>query len=575
MSNQRSFTKISDEEIEWLDNLFNPIYHGEVRLTHDGANNRYVVNWYDTELFSYSSLELNTVNERTSASAFVRLHQEHTNLTDKSKQQATEIQQLKEQIATLNRKIFGTSSEQSKPQSLDVDMGEQAPSTDTKLQSAKILKLSPKNSGRKPLPPELPRETVIYTLPEEEQSCPCCNNRLCKCDEEIIERISVIPEHYRVIRHVQTKYVCRACEKFTLARAPKSMIPGSSYGSPEFLANVAVKRYQYGLPYYRQEQIFNSAGLPFNRTTLANLIISCADKLTPLYELLKEELLSQSVIHADETTFQVLKEPGRKADSTSFIWLYRSVKNELRPVVLFDYQETREGKHPKKFLTGNSEHIFNGYLCVDGYSGYNNISNVERIGCMAHVRRKFDTALKALPSNAEGAHAQHAIEMIGKLYGIERHISDEPPDKKYLIRQNQSIPILKEIKAWLDDMNPKVLPRSLLGKAINYALAQWHAVSRYVEDGRLAIDNNISEREIKSLVIGRKNWLFADSVDGAYSNAVMYSLVNSAKANGLDPHKYLYHLFEKMPYATTIDEIGKLLPWSIIIPAENCELKAA
>lgn len=575
MSDQLSFLEISDEEFAWLGNLFNPEYHGEVRLVFDNPNNRFVVNWYNTEINSYSPLELKTPNEKISASAFVRLHKEHINLTDKSKQQANEIQQLKEQIATLNRKIFGTSTEQSKSQSLDVDLPEQHPLKDTKIESAKILKLSPKNSGRKPLPPELPRETVTYTLPPEEQSCPCCNNRLCKCNEEIIERISVIPEHYRVIRHVQTKYVCRACETFTLARAPKSMIPGSSYGSPEFLASVTVKRYQYGLPYYRQEQIFNSAGLPFNRTTLANLIISCADKLTPVYELLKEELLSQSVIHADETTFQVLKEPGRKADSTSFIWLYRSAKNVLRPVVLFDYQETREGKHPKKFLIGNSEHIFNGYLCVDGYSGYNNISNVERIGCMAHVRRKFDTALKALPSNAEGAHAQHAIDMIGKLYGIERHISDEPPDKKYLIRQNQSIPILKEIKAWLDDMHPEVLPRSLLGKAINYALAQWHAVSRYVEDGRLAIDNNISEREIKSLVIGRKNWLFADSVDGAYSNAVMYSLVNTAKANGLDPYKYLYHLFEKMPYATTIDDVRKLLPWFMESSTDESELRAA
>lgn len=575
MSNQISFFEMCDEESEWLENLFNPKHHGEVRLEFDNINNRYVVNWFSTDIYSYTSLELKTHNERTSASAFLRLHAEHNNLTDKSKKQENEIQQLTEQIATLKRKIFGTSSEQSKQQASDTAISEQPQPAETETQSAKILKLTPKHAGRKPLPPELPRENITYTLPPEEQSCPCCNSRLCKCDEEVVERISVIPEHYRVIRHVQTKYVCRACEIFTLARAPKSMILGSSYGSPSFLASVAVKRFQYGLPYYRQEQILNSAGLPFNRTTLANLMINCANNLTPLYELLKEELLSQSVIHADETKLQVLNEPGRKATSKSFLWLYLSASNALKPVVLFDYQQTREGKHPKNFLTGNPDNIFKGYLCVDGYAGYNNIPDILRVGCMAHVRRKFDEALKALPSDIEGSNAQYAISMIGKLYGIERRIADEPPDKKYLIRQNQSIPILNQIKIWLEDMRPKVTPSGLLGRAINYALEQWHAVSRYAEDGRLAIDNNAAERQIKNVVIGRKNWLFAESVDGAYTTAVMYSLVNTAKANGIDPYKYLYHLFEKMPYATTIDEKRKLLPWSISMPADNSELKAA
>lgn len=212
---------------------------------------------------------------------------------------------------------------------------------------------------------------------------------------------------------------------------------------------------------------------------------------------------------------------------------------------------------------------------MDGYAGYNKMLNVSRVGCMAHVRRKFDKALKALPSSAAGSYASQAIDMIGQLYGIEKIISSEPPDKKYLIRQNQSLPILHKIKAWLDDLHPKVLPHSLLGKAINYALEQWYAVSRYVDDGRLAIDNNIAEREIKSFVIGRKNWLFSDSTDGAYASAVMYSLVNTAKANGINPYQYLYHLFEKMPYATTVDDVRELLPWFASNTAYNNELKAA
>jgi transposase len=560
MVDQPIFLDMSDEDSASFEHLFNPVKHGEIRLELDQANNRYLVNWYSTDVLSWTLLESNTPNEKDSAAAFVRLHQTHLALLEKSRDQSMEIQRLKEQNATLSRKIFGTSSEQSAAPK-DVPEPDQLQANEPKPETAKILKLAPKSAGRKPLPPELPRETINHSLSVEEQSCPCCQNQLCKCGEEVIERLSVIPEHYRVTRHVQTKYVCRTCETFTVAKAPKSMIPGSSYGSPEFLASVAVKRYQYGLPFYRQEQIFKSMGLPFNRTTLANLMITCADKLTSMYEVLKDELRSQPIIHADETTIQVLKEPGREAQSKSYVWLYRSAQNAFRQIVLFDYQETRAGKHPLQFLSGDEGSTFKGYLCVDGYPGYNKIPNVTRVGCMAHLRRKFDEALKALPTGAEGSLALYALDMIGKLYCIEKEISADPPDKRYRIRQDQSIPILEKIKAWLEDLQPKVVPKSLLGKAINYALEQWYAVSRYVEDGNLAIDNNIAEREIKPFVIGRKNWLFADSVDGAYANAVMYSLVNTAIANGVDPYLYLYHLFEKMPYANNVDDVRNLLPW--------------
>jgi hypothetical protein len=243
--------------------------------------------------------------------------------------------------------------------------------------------------------------------------------------------------------------------------------------------------------------------------------------------------------------------------------LYCSAAKANKPVVIFEYQATRSGSHPVKFLTGDDNDRFRGYLSTDGYSGYNNIAGVTRVGCMAHVRRKFDEAIKILPDGTENSYAHQAMKMIGKLYTIERKLSDHPPKHKYHVRQAESLPILSELKLWLDKLHLDVTPKSLLGKAIGYARSQWSYVSRYVDDGRLAIDNNIAEREIKAFVIGRKNWLFADSTDGAEANAVMYSLVQTAVANGLEPYKYLRHVFERLPYMKNSKDVESLLPWNV------------
>lgn len=205
--------------------------------------------------------------------------------------------------------------------------------------------------------------------------------------EEVTEQVTVIPKQYKVIRHVRKKYVCRDCEKFVTAPGPKALIQKSSYASPELLAEVACSKYQFGLPFYRQEAIFEQSGLPFNRTTLANLMIGVADKLFGLWETLRQELLLQGAIHTDETTLQVLKEPGRKATTKSQLWLYRSLADSDRPIVLFEYQETRAAMHPMRFLGMDGEHPYAGYVHTDGYVGYKRLS--ARVGCMAHVRRKF------------------------------------------------------------------------------------------------------------------------------------------------------------------------------------------
>ncbi|MCX7192353.1 MAG: IS66 family transposase [Proteobacteria bacterium] len=475
---------------------------------------------------------------------------------------------LKEQLAIARQNQFGTSSEQQRlPENIepvDVQQAEPAAQPD----SPKLRLVS--NAGRKPLPPHLPREEVKHTLPESECTCACCNGRMSKIGEDITERVKYIPARVVVTKHLNAKYVCRKCDRFITASVPKSMVPGSNYGSPEFLAQIACSKYQFGLPFYRQETLFAQADLSINRTTLSNLMITCADRLTALHLALKDELLSQRIIHADETTFQVLKETDRKAESKSYAWLFRSAASASHQVVQFEYQPTRAGEHPRTYLQG-----FKGYLHVDGYAGYNNIPDTLRVGCMAHVRRKFVEAAKVIPEKyTEHAHAQQAIKLIGQLYGIEEKLKGEHHKIKFEVRHKDSMPILLNLKKWLDDMKPKVLPKSALGKAIGYATEQWPTVLRYVDDGELAIDNNIAERSIKSFVIGRKNWLFADSVDGAYANTVMYSLIQTAVANKLDPYKYLIHVFETMPNLHAPEAIKLLLPWNVRLD-ETLELLAA
>lgn len=580
MSDHSDLLEMSDEEAEFLDSVFNTKVHGEVRIEKDKTSNQLTINWFDNYPLSFSVFSIETYADKAWASSLSRLHEEYVknkHAADNAQKLAHENQYLKEQIASLNRKIFGTSSEQSAPSQIEIDQSDLVITDNDQVNSAAQasdkqsgkLKLVVSNAGRKKLPPHLTRERIEYKLPLDKQFCECCAGKLQEFGEEVIERLTVIPAQYKVIQHAKRKYICRKCHRFTMAEAPKSLIPRSSYGSPEILADIVVKRFQHGLPYYRQEAIFNQAGLPFNRTTLANLVVGCAKEMTALYESLKYDLRNQKVIHADETSFQVLKEAGRSPQSNSYLWLFRSGCNATNQVVLYEYQPTRSGTHPVKFLTEDEKNCFKGYLLTDGYAGYNNIPGVIRVGCMAHVRRKFEEAFKALPAGGGGSHAQHAIKMIGKLYAIERKSTDQPPKIKYQVRQAESLPILHEMKLWLDKLYPDVVPRSLLGKAIGYAIGQWDYVSRYIDDGRLSIDNNIAEREIKAFVIGRKNWLFADSVEGAEANAVMYSLVQTAKANGLDPYKYLYHVFERMPYMQNSQEVQSLLPWNVKITDEE------
>jgi hypothetical protein len=288
--------------------------------------------------------------------------------------------------------------------------------------------------------------------------------------------------------------------------------------------------------------------------------------LRPVFDEMQEQLLVHDILHADETTLQVLSEPDRPATSTSYIWLYRTGKEDT-PIVLYDYRQTRAGKHPSRFLEE-----FQGYLHVDGYAGYHKVSDVTLVGCWAHARRKFTDALKALPESAStsAVKAKEGLGFCNQLFAIERELKTVSPEERYTIRLERSQPVLEAFSVWLREQTPRVLPKSALGQAIKYCRNQWERLVVFLEDGRLEIDNNRAERSIKPFVIGRKGWMFSNTAKGAEASAIIYSIVETAKENGLNPFYYLKYLFEELPNIDTTDKTNllQLLPWSMTLPNE-------
>ena len=435
-----------------------------------------------------------------------------------------------------------------------------------------------KEKRRKSLPDDLPRDIVNHVIPKSKQQCSECGGDLHAIHawDQVTEQLVVVREHVRVRRHVQKTYGCRCCEAAPItAPKPPSMIPGSIYDAPETLAYLATRKFQYGLPFYRLEQFFEQAGVPFSRTTMARLLNECVDRrLTVLYELLKEELRSAPVVHGDETGLQVLKEPGRKAQTKSFLWAYATAAYFAHPVVIFDYQQTRSGEHAKAFLT-DGDNPFSGVLVCDGFKGYNCIPGVILSGCWTHARRKFEAILKELnPDARPTSKAKEAFDLINRLYAVESRIKTLAPDSVRAVRHAESKPIVDTLKEWLLRHKPLVPPETGLGKAITYTLNEWKKLIVFLDDGRVPIDNNEDERQIRHFAIGRKNWLFADSVAGGYTNAVFYSLVRTAVANRLDPYEYLKAVFTRLPSMTKAEEVKQLLPWNINL-SQASEVKLA
>lgn len=421
--------------------------------------------------------------------------------------------------------------------------------------------------GRKPLPADLPRTRIEYDLPEDQKGCACCGHALHRMGEETSEQLH-IEVQASVLQHVRFKYACRYCERHATATPvvtapmPAQPLPGGN-ASAALIATVMTGKYADGTPLYRMEQALARANIPVGRSTLAHWVIAPAERhLSRLVAALRATLLSQPLLHGDETTMQVLKEDGKSAQSKSYVWVYRSAEDSACPVVLFDYQPGRGQAHPQAFLAG-----WRGTLMSDGYSAWRTLEGVMHLGCLAHMRRRFDEADKAQKTNQTTSLARQALTFIGALYRVEAIARGELPQGQsraahtYALRQQHSVPLLAAFKAWLDEQAPLVLPQSLLGKAIAYARNQWDYLSRYVDDGAAPIDNNVLERDIRPFCTGRKSWLFADTVAGAKASAIIYSLILTCRACCVEPFMYLRHVLTELPQRTENADVTDLLPW--------------
>jgi len=413
----------------------------------------------------------------------------------------------------------------------------------------------------------LPVKEIDYRLPEEEQVCPECSGALHEMGVEVRQEIQIVPATITLVKHNRFKYACRHCQQeetttpIVTATMPNPAFP-NSVASPSAVAHIMTQKFVESQPLYRQEQHWQREGIDISRQTMANWMIRGAEMLADIYDAMRIALLKLDIVHADETTLQVLKEPGRAAQTDSYMWLYRSGR-EGPPMALFEYQPGRAGQYPKRFLEG-----FKGYLQVDGYEAYGQVANAILVGCWAHARRKFMDALKAMPKSPKKAGAAVVAELglqyCNTLFSIEGDLHDVTHRERFEGRQARSKPVLDQFKAWLDDQANRTLPKSAVGQAITYCRNQWDKLTVFLTDGRLELDNNRSERSIKSFVVGRKNWLFANTPKGAKASAIIYSIVETAKENGLRPHAYLTFLFEQLPNIDRQDPkaIEALMPWA-------------
>ena len=425
-----------------------------------------------------------------------------------------------------------------------------------------------KRSGRKPIPEDLPRVEVVHDISEEDKKCECGSEKSC-IGEETSEKLQIEPAKLWVEKHIRPKYACRECEGLedegetvSIAPVPPSMIP-KSITTPSLLSHIFISKFCDALPFYRQEQQFKRYGVEINRSNMCNWALRTSDRLKPLLEMLRLYILSGPLINVDETTVQVLNEPGRKPQSKSYSWVFLGGMGGM-PGLYYHYAPSRSGKIAEEFLSG-----YQGYVQTDGYAGYNFLDSkkgISHCGCWAHVRRKFNDVVKASGSkNMRKGKANHALSVIRDLYLIEREAKNRGYDEEQIltIRIERSKPIIDEFEIWLKENAPVIPPQSLLGKAFGYTLSQWPRLVKYLDNGLVRMDNNLIENAIRPFVIGRKNWLFSVSQEGARASASFYSLIETAKANGLEPSRYLKYLFEKYPYAKTSEDIFNLLPMNV------------
>ena len=478
-----------------------------------------------------------------------------------------------EQAVLARQRMFGASSEQLSAQSRLFDEAEALAQTSTEAQDVAPIAapasaadthkpaVKPGRGKRAPLAAGLPRVDVLHDVPEADRTC-ACGTPMVEIGEDISEQLDIVPMQVRVLRHIRKRYGCVTKQHAPVTAAlPAQPLPKSN-ASADFLAMLLAVKFVDGMPLARFENVLERHDAPVPRQTLARWVIGTSGVLQPLHNLMRDVLLDSSLIHMDETVVQVLKEPGKAPTSNSYMWVQTGGPPD-KQVVLYDYDPSRSAKVPTRLLEG-----YQGYLMTDGYDGYNEIARtpgIERLACWAHVRRRFVDAVRVQPKGKRGK-ADEAVSLIGKLYRIEREQKESEPVDRHQARQQGSVPILAELHAWMLTNTPLVTPKSALGTALAYMGHLWPQLMRYTERGDLPIDNNAAENKIRPFVIGRKAWLFSDTPAGAHSSAVIYSLVQTATANGLEPYSWLRRVLRDLPAAKTIEAVEALLPWNLRIP---------
>lgn len=424
-----------------------------------------------------------------------------------------------------------------------------------------------KRGGRKPLPGDLPRVEHVHDIDDADKIC-VCGCELSRIGEETSEQLDIIPAQIRVIRHIRPKYACKNCQGVqvdgsTVKIAPvhPTIIP-KSIVSPGLLAHILTGKFIDHNPFYRQEKQLVRLGVEISRTSMCKWAMQAAVACQPLLNLLQDEVLDSHFINIDETPLQVLHEPGRSPTSKSYMWIFRR-GDPNKPVLIYQYHPTRSGDVVREFLRD-----FQGVVQADGYKGYDfldHVKGIRLIGCWAHARRKFMDVIKGRGKKRKKGAADKALSYINKLYKLERTARKKKlsPEEIYRMRQDEARPILDDFEKWLSKNKLLTPPKGLLGKAIVYTLNQWHRLVGYVECGHLNIDNNMAENSIRPFVIGRKNWLFSGTSEGAEASALLYSLIETAKANKLEPYAYLRYIFDKLPTASSLEAYEALLPWNI------------
>lgn len=439
----------------------------------------------------------------------------------------------------------------------------EAASAEQKITKVRSHQRRKKKSGsnQKPVIPEgLPELAIHHEASPEQKTCPCCEEPMQQIGTEEARELLVVPEKLVVHKHIYPKFACSACrDDSTIRSIPRNrFLPGSVCGTG-LLAYILQRKYQFGLPLYRISSILASTGAHISRQTMCNWILAAEKRLHGFADLLKEELKDAECLHADETTLQVLREPGRKENSISYMWLLQ--RAGPRPVYSFEYQPGRSTSFLQPLLQN-----YTGVLMTDGYGSYAALARQLKFvhaGCWAHARRPFH---KALQQNPKDAVASEVLKLMRKLFAQEKLWQAISADERLKLRREQTEPIVSEIHKLLKENESRNPPKSPIGKAISYCLNQWLKLSVFLENGHAPLHNNDAERAIRPFVIGRKNWIFSVSQQGARASALFYSLIESAKANDLNPYDYLTYLFEKWPTATTDEDKRALLPNRVSVP---------